>query len=103
MEPGGSLIKTTSVQVGAGLPAMQTPRCISDTQSLPSQHRVVHCHSEKQACEVMAAIKERLEKCLLIMHSNKSKIVYCKGSKRKAIYLTTQFTFLGFTFRPSKA
>ena len=51
----------------------------------------------------MAAIKERLEKCLLIMHSNKSKIVYCKGSNRKAIYLTTQFTFLGFTFRPSKA
>src|SRR5471032_3660931 len=23
--------------VGAGLPAMQTPRCISDTQSMPSQ------------------------------------------------------------------
>ena len=64
---------------------------------------VVHCRSEKQACEVMAAIKARLEECLLTMHPEKSKIVYCKDSNRKAAYPTTQFTFLGFTFRPREA
>ncbi len=31
------------------------------------------------------------------------KIVYCKDSNRKAAYPTTQFTFLGFTFRPREA
>lgn len=64
---------------------------------------VVHCRSEKQACEVIAAIKVRLEECLLTMHPEKSKIIYCKDSKRKAAYPTTQFTFLGFTFRPREA
>lgn len=64
---------------------------------------VVHCRSEKQACEVMAAIRARLEVCLLTMHPEKSKIVYCKDSNRKAAYPTTQFTFLGFTFRPRAA
>ena len=59
---------------------------------------VVHCRSEQQAGEVMAAIKARLEECLLTMHPEKSKIVYCKDSNRKAAYPTTQFTFLGFTF-----
>ena len=51
----------------------------------------------------MAAIKARLEACLLILHPDKSKIVYCKDSNRKAAYPNTQFTFLGFTFRPRVA
>jgi group II intron reverse transcriptase/maturase len=64
---------------------------------------VVHCHSESQAQRVMSAIKIRLDECLLMMHPEKSKIVYCKDSNRTLACPTIQFTFLGFTFRPRSA
>lgn len=37
---------------------------------------VAHSRSERQACEVIPVIKERLEACLLNMHPEKSKIFY---------------------------
>ena len=64
---------------------------------------VVHCRSQKQAEIVMQAIALWLEECGLMMHPEKSKIVYCKDSKRTKVYSQVQFTFLGFTFRPRKA
>jgi RNA-directed DNA polymerase len=64
---------------------------------------VVHCRSQQQAEEVMQSIASRLEECGLTMHPEKSKIVYCKDSKRTKAYPQVQFTFLGFTFRPRKA
>lgn len=64
---------------------------------------VVHCHSQKQAEEVMTAIAERLAECGLTMHPEKSKIVYCKDSNRTGSYGDVDFTFLGFTFRPRRA
>ncbi len=64
---------------------------------------VVHCRSEQQAVEVMQAIGLRLKDCLLTMHPDKTKIVYCKDSNRTAAYPAVQFTFLGFTFRPRNA
>jgi group II intron reverse transcriptase/maturase len=64
---------------------------------------VVHCRSQKQAEELMRLIASRLEECGLTMHPEKSKIVYCKDSKRIKAYAQVQFTFLGFTFRPRKS
>lgn len=64
---------------------------------------VVHCRSQKQAENVMQTIASRLEECGLMMHPEKSKIVYCKDSNRTDSYPSIQFTFLGFTFRPRKA
>lgn len=64
---------------------------------------VVHCHSEAQAKYLLRAIESRLKKCKLTMHPTKSKIVYCKDSNRPLAYKVTDFTFLGFTFRPRKA
>lgn len=64
---------------------------------------VVHCRSQKQAEAVMQSIASRLEECGLTMHPDKSKIVYCKHSRRTGTYPNVQFTFLGFTFRPRKA
>ena len=64
---------------------------------------VVHCRSLKQAQEVMQKIASRLEECGLIMHPEKSKIVYCKDRGRRGAYPVVQFTFLGFTFRPRRA
>jgi group II intron reverse transcriptase/maturase len=63
----------------------------------------VHCRSQKQAEIVMQSIALRLEVSGLLMHPEKSKIVYCKESKRTKVYSQVQFTFLGFTFRPRKA
>ena len=51
----------------------------------------------------MQSIALRLEECGLMMHPEKSKIVYCKDSNRTKVYSQVQFTFLGFTFRPRKA
>lgn len=64
---------------------------------------VVHCHSQKQAEAMLQSIASRLAECGLTMHPEKSKIVYCKHSRRTGIYPHVQFTFLGFTFRPRKA
>ena len=64
---------------------------------------VVHCGSQEQAREVMQAIASRLAECGLMMHPEKSKIVYCKDSNRTQPYPHVHFTFLGFTFRPRKA
>nr|WP_302474948.1 reverse transcriptase domain-containing protein [Pseudomonas putida] len=64
---------------------------------------VVHCRSERQAEHVMRSIASRLAVCGLTMHPEKSKIVYCKDSNRRAEYPHVSFTFLGFTFRPRKA
>jgi hypothetical protein len=37
------------------------------------------------------------------VHPEKTKIVYCKDSNRRATYEHTAFTFLGYTFRPRGA
>ncbi len=64
---------------------------------------VVHCRSQTEAEEMLEAIAQRLQDCMLTMHPDKSKVVYCKDSNRREDYPQTQFTFLGFTFRPRVA
>jgi len=64
---------------------------------------VVHCRSRWQAERLLSSIAERLAECHLEIHPEKSKIVYCKDSNRRGTYVNTDFTFLGFTFRPRAA
>ena len=64
---------------------------------------VVHCKSEMQARLVLRKLGERLRECGLELHPEKTRIVYCQDVNRQAAYPTTQFTFLGYTFRPRKA
>lgn len=61
---------------------------------------VIHCRSNAQAESILSALATRLADCKLHLHLEKSKIVYCKDSRRRGRYPTCQFTFLGFTFRP---
>lgn len=61
---------------------------------------LVHCYSLKQAEDVLAAIKKRLQECGLELHPEKTKIVYCKDVDRKESYDYESFDFLGYTFRP---
>lgn len=61
---------------------------------------VVHCKSEQEAKEILAAIEERLAAVKLELNRAKSKIVYCKDYRRKAESANVQFGFLGFSFQP---
>lgn len=64
---------------------------------------VVHCRTQRQAEEVLAAIAERMEQVGLRLHPDKTRIVYCKDSDRRGDHEHTSFTFLGYTFRPRGA
>jgi RNA-directed DNA polymerase len=64
---------------------------------------VVHCATEWQAREVLSALAERMEEVGLRLHPAKTKIVYCKDSRRRGSFEHAAFTFLGYTFAPRKA
>jgi RNA-directed DNA polymerase len=61
---------------------------------------IVHCRTKEEAVKVKEQIKERLLKCKLELHPEKTKIVYCKDSNRKGSSQHEKFDFLGYTFRP---
>jgi RNA-directed DNA polymerase len=64
---------------------------------------VVHCVTERQARQVQDAIGRRLADIGLLMHPDKTRIVYCKDSRRRLDFEQVLFTFCGYTFRPRKA
>jgi len=60
---------------------------------------ICHCRSERQAKDLLDAIKSRLAECRLKLNLHKTRIIYCKDSNRKGSYSNESFDFLGFTFR----
>jgi RNA-directed DNA polymerase len=64
---------------------------------------LVHCKSEEEARLVLKAIRERFEQCGLILHPEKTRIVYCKDDDRPGNYEQIKFDFLGYTFQPRRA
>src|SRR5262245_54867989 len=56
---------------------------------------VVHCATEWQARQVLAALAGRMEEVGLRLHPGKTKIVYCQDDLRPGSYGHTSFTFLG--------
>jgi len=64
---------------------------------------IVHCKSEEQAREVLAAIRGRFEQCGLELHPEKTRIVYCKKDGRPGGFEHVTFDFLGYTFQPRRA
>jgi hypothetical protein len=64
---------------------------------------VVHCATERQARQVLAALAARMEEVGLRLHPGKTRIVYCKDSRRRGSAEHTSFTFLGYTFGPRRA
>jgi RNA-directed DNA polymerase len=64
---------------------------------------IVHCKTRRQAEYVEARIAARMEEVGLRLHPDKTKIVYCKDSRRRGEHEHTSFTFLGYTFRPREA
>jgi len=64
---------------------------------------IVHCRAEWEANLVRAGVEKRLRECGLELHSEKTRLVYCKDSNRQEGHPHEKFDFLGFTFRPRKA
>jgi RNA-directed DNA polymerase len=64
---------------------------------------VVHCRTEAQAVSIQAAIVQRLARCKLEVHPDKTKVVYCRDSNRTGPYPKIGFDFLGYTFMPRSA
>lgn len=64
---------------------------------------VVHCVSEREARQVLAALSDRMAEVGLQLHPAKTRIVYCGDGKRRGSYEQTSFTFLGFTFRARRS
>ena len=64
---------------------------------------VVHCATERQARQVLAALGQRMTEVGLALHPEKTRLVYCKDRKRRLDHEHTSFTFLGYTFRARKA
>jgi RNA-directed DNA polymerase len=63
---------------------------------------IVHCRSERQAQEVLAALRERLAQCSLELHPERTRIVYCQDAGRPGEYERIEFDFLGYTFQPRR-
>lgn len=64
---------------------------------------VLHCSSKTEAETLLSKLKERVENLKLELHGSKTKIVYCKQSRRQGSFSEVSFTFLGHYFRPHKA
>lgn len=64
---------------------------------------VVHCVTERQARQVQDAIGHRLADVGLLMHPDKTRIVYCKDGRRYQDFEQVTFTFCGYMFRPREA
>ena len=61
---------------------------------------VVHCRTQRQAREVLDALKARMEQVGLRLHPDKTRIVYCRdANRRQPCDGPVSFTFLGFTYR----
>jgi group II intron reverse transcriptase/maturase len=64
---------------------------------------VIHCVTERQARQVREAIESRFAEIGLTVHPDKTKIVYCKDSRRRQDFDRVTFTFCGYAFRPRMA
>jgi RNA-directed DNA polymerase len=64
---------------------------------------ICHCRSEKDARALWGALEARFAACRLVLHPQKTKLVYCKDTNRHGDFPIQTFDFLGYTFRPRKA
>lgn len=76
-------------------PAVQFERFADDV--------VIHCASESHARDLREALARRLVEVGLELHTEKTRIVYCKDSNRRGTHEHVSFTFCGYAFRPRKA
>ena len=64
---------------------------------------LLHCKTLPQAKYMLERLKERMQKCGLEIHPEKTKIVYCKDERRNKKYSYHSFEFLGYEFQTRTA
>ena len=64
---------------------------------------ICHCRSAEEARALWEALEARFAACRLVLHPQKTKIVYCKDANRCGDFPSQSFDFLGYTFRPRTA
>ena len=63
---------------------------------------ICHCKSADEAQALWSALADRFVACKLVLHPEKTKIVYCKDANRRGEFPNHSFDFLGFSFRARK-
>src|SRR6202043_4095224 len=63
---------------------------------------ICHCKSAKEAQALWSALADRFAACKLVLHPEKTKIVYCKDANRPGDYPNQSFVFLGTRFEPGR-
>jgi RNA-directed DNA polymerase len=63
---------------------------------------ICHCKSAEEAQALWSALAQRFAACKLVLHPEKTKIVYCKDANRRGDFPNISFDFLGFQFRARK-
>jgi RNA-directed DNA polymerase len=58
---------------------------------------ILHCRSEAEANALREQLGARLRDCGLELHPTKTRVVYCKDSKRPGTHEHVQFDFLGYS------
>lgn len=61
---------------------------------------VIHCRSKEEAERLHAQLTVRMQEFELMLHPEKTKIVYCKNYQRDNIHDNESFTFLSYSFHP---
>ena len=69
---------------------------------LSATRPICHCRSAEEARELWRALADRFAACKLVLHPEKTKIVYCKDANRRGDFPVIAFDFLGFQFRARK-
>lgn len=64
---------------------------------------ICHCRSPEEARALWSALEARFAACRLVLHPQKTKLVYCKDANRRGDYPIQSFDFLGYEFRPRSA
>src|SRR5262249_1091760 len=57
---------------------------------------ICHCKSADEAEALRSALADRFAACKLVLHPEKTKIVYCKDANRRGDFPNQSFDFLGF-------
>jgi len=64
---------------------------------------VCHCKTEADAKVLLDQLHARFASCGLTLHPQKTRVVYCKDTRRTADYPEVRYDFLGFSFHARTA
>jgi RNA-directed DNA polymerase len=60
---------------------------------------VCHCRTEREAQRLRRVLERRFADCGLVLHPEKTKLVYCKDTDCRAEHAVVHFDFLSYTVR----